>query len=185
MNKPLESFFIFVLVLTGFSGFAQNSAPAPVVRDPKLPVLESKTSIDIIGTVIAHDDEGGFGFGMVDADAYIDTLIIRIEKVQKGEISWRYVRADFLGGGGNDLPKPLFQGTKWKMMLEPANLRTYLECKHTIAPSPRPDSLEMKGGPRLVPVGGATSFPDPNALYCYVMKRENIQEIRTEKDPQK
>jgi hypothetical protein len=117
--------------------------------------------------------------GLVDVYTYLDFLVIRVEKVLTGTVSGNYVRADFLGGTYENLPKSLFDGKPWKMKLEPAALQPnhYKTCDWTIRPNPPPDSLEPHWWPRMVAVGGTKSFPDPNTLYCYAIKRDNVQEI--------
>jgi len=158
-------------------GIAKAQRGSPPSRDPRLPVLRARSPIEIIGTVVARDQDGGEGFGLVDVDAYLDPLVIRVEKVIQGKVTGKYVRADFVGGGDNYLPKSLFEGKPRKMRLEPVWFSPdhYKECDWTIRPSPPPGSMEIKIGPRLIAVGGASTFSDPNSLSCYAMKRQNIQ----------
>jgi len=179
MSGYWKFYLLPALFLSCSTGLAQSPKSTSTLRDPKLPVLKAAEPIEIIGTVIAHDKEGGVGFGLVDVDVYLDFLVIRVEKKLKGQIHGHYVRADFLGGsnGGKYLPKSLFDGTPWKIRLEPGWQSNYHECDWTIRPSPQPGSLEMAFGPELVTVGGAKSFPDVNALQCYVLERKNLQEI--------
>ena len=166
------------LFLVCSTGLAQSPRSTTSLRDTKLPVLKANAPIEIVGTVIAHDRHGGVEFFAVDVDAgYLDVLVIRIRKRLKGHIRGHYVRADFQGYHNQSLPRALFDGTPWKMRLEPGWLGVGHECDWTIRPTPQPGSLEMAFGPELVTVGGAKNFPDVNALQCYVLDRKNLQEI--------
>ena len=177
MNRHGNIFLLTALVLFCSPGFAQNSGSTSAQSDPKKPVRKATAPIEIIGTVIAHDGDEGLAWGYVDGALYLDSLVIRVEKKLKGQIIENYVRADFLGDGSTNLPESLFQGTQWKLKLEPVAPNHYRTCNQTIPPPPPSGSLEMAFGPRMIAVGGASSFPDPNELVCYVIKRENIEEI--------
>jgi hypothetical protein len=177
-----QKFFLTpALIVLCSTAIAQSSGPAPIPRDPKEPVLRATAPIEIIGTVVAHDERGGLTFGLVDVDTYLDCLVIRVEKILSGHISGNYVRADFTGGGSNNLPKSLFEGGRWIMKLNPSTSEFYHSCDWTIRPNP------SSGDPardfmwiwRLVPVGGAKNFPDVNSLYCYNLERKNLQETRS------
>jgi hypothetical protein len=167
------------LVVLCSASFAQSSGRAPAPRDLKEPVLKATVPIEIIGTVVAHDERGGITFGLVDVDAYLDCLVIRVEKILSGHISGNYVRADFSGGGSNNLPKSLFDGGRWKMKLNPPTSEFFHACDYTIPPIPpvRDLARDFMWVWRLVPIGGANNFPDVNALYCYNLERKNLQEI--------
>ena|ERR1700733_11360670 len=159
--------------------FAQSSRPAPASRDLKGPVSKATLPIEIIGTVVAHDARGGITFGLVDVDAYLDCLVIRIEKILSGNISGNYVRADFSGGGSNNLPKNLFDGGRWKMKLNPPTSEFFNACDYTIPPNPPANDFtrDFMWVWHLVPVGGANNLPDVNSLSCYNLERKNLQEI--------
>jgi hypothetical protein len=151
----------------------QDSKPLDAKPDAKNGVLRGKGRIEIVGTVVAHDQENGWPLNF--EGGYIDTLVVRIEKGLKGRLSGHFVRADFLGWSGtNDLPKSLFMGRQWKMTLEPVPAGEHYSCAWTVRP---PGPGELTVGVRVVPVGGATAFPDVNTLPCYVLKRKNVQEI--------
>jgi len=158
---------------------AQHTTSTPLPRDPKLPVLKATEPIEILGTVIAHDRDGGFALGSVDSDEFIDVLVIRVEKQLKGKVQDGYVRADFSGGGGNRLPAPLFEGKQWTMKLEPARWGYRPACDWTIPPEPPVGDLlrDFHIGFRLEPVGGAKYIPDVNALQCYALERQALQEM--------
>jgi hypothetical protein len=184
MGESMRLKFLLVVVIVislSPTCIAQGSGSVTPTRDPKLPVLRGSTPIKIIGTVVAHDQDGGIWLGAIDVDEYLDFLIIRVDRVLKGRVRGNYVRADFLGGGDNRLPRLLFEGKPWKLKLEPVAVKHYRTCDWTIPPSPPPNSLEMAFGPHLVGVGGAGSFPDPNALYCYVMVGTNLEQIDASK----
>jgi hypothetical protein len=120
------------LTLLGSSGFAQGSRPVTPNRDPRLPVLLGSTPIEIVGTVVAHDRDGGIWLEAIDVDEYLGFLIIRVDKVLDGRVQGNYVRADFYGGGENRLPKLLFDGKSWKIRLEPVAAKHYKTCDWTI-----------------------------------------------------
>jgi hypothetical protein len=184
MNDFGKFLFMPSLFLLCFTGLAQRSRSFPSTRDPKLPVLRGTEPIEIVGAVIAHDEHGGLGVGSVDDPSYVDFLIIRVKKVMKGAVSTKYVRADFLGGADNELPKSLIEGKQWRMRLEPGIQGRYRVCDWTIPPYPRPGDVqrEFLFIPRLVPVGPAKNFPDINALRCYALERKNLQEIAPSDD---
>jgi hypothetical protein len=177
-NWRRKLFFIPTLVVLCSAGFAQKSAPNAVPRAPKGPVIRATAPIEIIGTVVAHDENGGLVFGLVDVDAYLDCLVIRVEKILTGHISGKYVRADFLGGGDNNLPKTMFAGGPGLMKLEPATSDYFHTCDWTVPLNPPSgdSTRDFRWTWHLVPVGGATSFPDVNALSCYRLERYSFQE---------
>jgi len=185
MNWCRKLFFIPVLVVLCSTGFAQQSVPNAGPRDSKEPVIRATSPIEIIGTVVAHDEKGGLAFGLVDVDAYLDCLVIRVEKIRSGRTSAKYVRADFLGGGDNNLPKSMFAGGRWIMNLEPATSDYFHTCDWTVPPNPPSGDLtrDFMWIWHLVPVGGAKSFPDVNALSCYRLDRDNLRE--TSSTPQR
>src|ERR1700732_817440 len=176
MGRRHTFLFMTALLLCCSIGLAQNPRSTPAPRDPKLPVLKAKTPVEIVGTVIAY---GEWGIASVDASTYLDVVVIRVEKKLAGHIRGHYIRADFMNGGTEDLPKSLFDGTPRKMRLKPGWESNYRECDWTIRPTPPPRSLEMPFGPRMASVGGAKSFPDVNGLDCYVLEPKNIQEINS------
>ena len=178
MNACRKCFLILALIALCSTTLAQSSGPSPVPRDPKEPVLKATAPIEIIGTVVAHDERGGVSLGLVDVDAYLDCLVIRVERILNGHISGNYVRADFSGGGNNKLPKSLFEGGRWTMKLNPATSEFFHACDWTVRPyPPSGDSArDFIWVWRLVPVGGAKTFPDVNSLYCYNLERKNLEE---------
>jgi hypothetical protein len=178
MTRCLRFFSLIVLVLSCTRGHAQNSGSTAAPRDPKKPVLKAKAPIEVIGRVIAHDADGGMSLGLVEG-GYLDVLVIRIEKVLKGHLSGKYVRADFLGGGSENLPSSLFEGNPWIMKLEPVKPHHFRTCDWTIPPIPPPGDLtrEFKWVPQLTAVGAAKTYPDVNALHCYVLELKNLREI--------
>jgi hypothetical protein len=180
MTLNEASKFIFTLSLTFLcsNGFAQAAGSIPATRDPKLPVLRASEPVEIIGEVVAHDGDGGLGIALVDVYVYLDVLIIHIDKGLSGKIPGAYIRADFLGGTNKNLPHSLFDGKPWRMKLNPVYAaHPYQTCATTIRHNPPPNSEEPHSWPRMIAVGGAKTFPDPNTLYCYVIERDNIQEI--------
>jgi hypothetical protein len=175
MRKQSNILVFAGFILCSLTGLAQSQGSPTPSRDPKLPVLHATAPIEIMGTVVAHDADGGMGIGVVDVYAYLDVLIIRVEKVLDGKPSGKFVRADFLGGTNENLPKSLFDGKPWKIRLWSVPPNPYLTCAWTIRPNPPQNSLEPNWWPRIVPVAGVKSFPDPNAMYCYVMTSDSIR----------
>ena len=175
MRKHLNILVVSGFMLCSLTGLAQSQGWPTPVRDPKLPVLRATAPVEIIGTVVAHDADGGMGIGLVDVYAYLDVLIIRVGKVLDGKPSGKYVRADFLGGADESLPKSLFDGKPWKIRLWAVPPNPYWTCAWTIRPNPPQNSLEMSWWPRIVPVAGVKNFPDPNDMYCYVIKSDSAR----------
>lgn len=181
LNKHSKFRFILSLTFLCSNGFAQAARSIPATRDPKLPVLRASEPVEIIGEVVAHDGDGGMGIASVDVYGYLDILVIHVDKGLSGKIPGAYIRADFLGGTNRSLPNSLFNGKPWRMKLNPVYaVHPYQTCTTTIRPNPPPNSEEPHWWPRMIAVGGAKFFPDPNTLYCYVIERDNVQEIGAE-----
>jgi hypothetical protein len=180
MIRYLRYLHLIVLVLSCTRGHAQNSRPTSTPRNPQKPVLKAKVPIQVMGTVIAHNTNRGTWVGDIHG-GYLDVVIIRVDKELNGPASGKFVRADFLGGPGQNLPSSLFEGRPWRIRLDPPKPRHFVTCDWTIPPTPPPGDLmrEFNFFPDLKPVGGAKSFPDVNALYCYVLEIENLRDLRS------
>jgi hypothetical protein len=166
------------MLLLSSAIFAQSSK-ANTYRDPRKPVLRGKEEIEIVGTVVAHDRDGGVAVGF--EGGYYDVLVVRIEKILKGNIVGHYVRADFSGWAvyETDPKMPtsfLYEGKPWRIKLHPPDSRGQ-ECAYTVAPPVRPGDLlsDFRFGAVLVPVGVAKSFPDVNAMHCYTFTLKDLQ----------
>jgi hypothetical protein len=180
MSGYWKFYFLPALFLCCWTGLAQSPRSTATLRDPKLPVLKAAEPIEIIGTVIAHDRDGGVGLPLVDVYAYLDVLVIRIERRLKGNVAGDYVRADFLGGDSGHLPDTLFDGKQWIMKLEPVQQNHWMTCDWTIRPEPPVGDLlrDFWMSPRLVQVGRAGYIPDINALQCYTIVGKNLLEFK-------
>ena len=144
----------------------------------KAPVPKGKEPVDIIATVVAMTrqpwENVGYSFHVV---------LLRVERVLGQEKLREYVRADFEDISTfidsddarmyHDLEQSLRKPRTWKIHLRPA--RGSPEC-WTLPPPPIPGDIASGENPVLLPVGGASGYPDINSVPCYVFDYRDIEE---------
>jgi hypothetical protein len=147
--------------------------------DQRAPVLKGKEPVEITGTVVAMSREPWmfpyFSFHI---------LLLRVEKVLSRGKTERYVRAEFPSNyvytdskeakGFRLLASSLHERKTWKILLIPPHGRW--ECLR-LPPPPTPGDLMSAYNPVILPVGGASGYPDINTVPCYVFEEKDIQEI--------
>jgi hypothetical protein len=163
-------------------------APDAAGADNSAPVRKGKDFVMIVAHAVTMSQDAVIEGE--DGSAYI--LLLRIDKVLKGKIQDRYVRADFanhVAGSGNPSAKldpaktqtyrefmsSMRQGKPWKIRLRPPTWIS--ECRFTIpkAPSAREEVGFLT--PVMVPIGNAKGYPDINALTCYAFEFRDIEKV--------
>jgi hypothetical protein len=116
--KPSLLSLILTLICT-FS--VSQSAPDVGVKPTPPPKLFSEP-LEIEGTVVAYQwtTHRTMGFESI----YVDVMVVRLDKVLKGDKPPKYIRVDFWGNVSPELklqlPEELFNGsTRWKMVVNP------------------------------------------------------------------
>ena len=115
-----SSLLLLILILTCTFAVSQ-SAPEVRVKSTPLPKLFSEP-LEIEGTVVAYQwtTHRTMGFEGI----YVDVMVVRVDKVLKGDKLPKYIRVDFWGNVYPELklqlPEELFNGsTRWKMVVNP------------------------------------------------------------------
>lgn len=149
--------------------------------EAKAPASHMQEPIEIIGTVVAMSRNPWTGMYYS-----FDILLVRVNKLFSGEEPAGYVRVDFPNRSiytnteefrvYQKLESSLRDRKTWKMRVHP-DPRGSLACAWKIPPPPRPDDLMMRWVPVILPVGGASGYPDINSVPCYVLDENDIQEI--------
>jgi hypothetical protein len=112
-------------------------------------------------------------------------LVIEVLKVLSGKNPGQYLRADFpnraLTTDSEDaqayqrLEKALRLQRIWRIHLRPPRGSDNSECTRRVPAPLRPGELTAFEHTTMVPVAGATGYPDVNALACYVFEQKDIQ----------
>ena len=146
-------------------------------KNKKTPVPKGKEPADILATVVAMTRESwenvGYSFHVV---------LLKVDRVLGQEKIGEYVRADFQDISifidsddariFHDLEHSLRKPSTWKIHLRPS--RGSPEC-WTLPSPPVPGDIATGGNPVLLPVGGASGYPDINTLPCYVFDYRDIK----------
>lgn len=149
--------------------------------DENVTVLKGKEPVLITGTVVAMTRAPWMGLHWS-----VHILLIRVDSSPDGEKPERYVRADFLQHSIYDdseesraydkLVRAFHEKGTWKIQLHPP--RSIPEC-WKVPPPPKSGDLITYGNPDIRPVGGATGYPNVNAVPCYAVTPADVQEIRS------
>lgn len=150
-------------------------------------VAKGKEPIDILATVVAMSREQWDGPGVGQA---FEILLLRVEKVTGESNVPAYVRVDFddLSSLENStetkaylqLLRSLREPKLWKIHLRPP--RGTGDC-WAVPPPPIPGDLMSSRNPVIVPVGGASGYPDVNTAPCYIADQRDIQEVASPEKP--
>ena len=152
-----------------------------------VPVSHMQEPIEIIATVVAMNRypwETGYN--------PLNILLVRVDKLLGGEELSRYVRVDFPSRSiytnteeyrvYQKLESSLRERKTWKMRVHP-DPRGSMACAWKIPPPPKPNDLMMRWVPVILPVGGASGYPDINSVPCYVLEESDIQEVASPAEP--
>jgi hypothetical protein len=175
---------LFLLSLLPCIVYPSNAAQT-TRQDETAPVTKGSESVTIVGTVVAMTREAWQG-----ADWSVQIVIMRVDSVLDGKKTGRYIRGDFLnhsvyGNSGESraydkLVSTFHDKGAWRVQLHPP--RGIPECWRVPLP-PIPGDLITYGNPDIRPVGGATGYPDVNAVPCYTFTVSDVETIReTEAD---
>jgi hypothetical protein len=144
-------------------------------------VPKGKEPVDAIVTVVSMSRERWDGLGVGHA---FEILLLRVEKVLGESKVPPYVRVDFenLSVLANSketraylqLLSSLREPKLWKIHLRPP--RGTGDC-WAIPPPPIPGDLMSSRNPVMVPVGGASGYPDINGATCYIANQDDLREV--------
>jgi hypothetical protein len=165
-------------------GSAQASRPPD--DSEKAPVPKGKETVDALVTVVAMSRDPWDGPGVGDP---FEILLLKVDKLDETKIG-PYVRADlFEIAQRTDSEESriyrqllsLLRDTRtWKIHLKPPSLSVH--CWR-IPPPPIPGDLMSSRNPVIVPVGGASGYPDVNSIPCYLVDQRDIQEVPSPQKP--
>jgi hypothetical protein len=187
--QVLGSFVVaFVSLCTGMILVAMLQVPIRANQGAnvpeKAPVPKSKEPIDIDAAVVAMSRDPWQNYGW---SLYL--LLFRVDKVVGGKETAQYVRGDFPDISVytdseearvyRQLIHSLREPKTWKIHLRPP--RGSPEC-YTVSP-PIPGDIASGANPVMLPVGGASGYPDINTVPCYVFDQRDIQEITSPEKP--
>jgi hypothetical protein len=169
-----------LILTTETSGATQSVQNAH--GDNGTPISRGIEPAEIVATVVAMSRDR-----MEEIPYYsADILLLKVEKTLNGKVSGRYARADFLTGSSytrtdqvgsfSQLEHSLRTAKRWKIRLRPPT--GPVECAWKLPPQARPEEeLTIVRPPVMLPVGGASGYPDINTLPCYVFDQKDIQEV--------
>lgn len=170
-----------IFLLTAFSvpiGARQDNNAAQIAAVPK-----GTAPVDIIATASAVSRGPWSGYAW---SFYL--LILKVQKVVSGHETAQYLRADFPhisiytdseeSKKYRELVRSLRDPQKtWKIHLRPPLLDLHSPECWTVPPPPTPGDLLSAGNPVMLAVGGASGYPEINAVPCYVFDQRDIQEV--------
>lgn len=143
-------------------------------------VPKGKDAVDAVVTVVSMSREEWDGLGVGQA---FEILLVRVDKVLGESKVPPYVRVDFFDVSALansketraylQLLSSLREPKLWKIHLRPP--RGTGDC-WSIPPPPIPGDLMSSRNPVMVPVGGASGYPDINGATCYIANQDDLRE---------
>lgn len=177
-------FLSTILMSVPLHGSAQASRP--IDDREKAAVPKGKETVDALVTVVAMSRDPWDGLAVGDP---FEILLLKVDKLDETKIG-AYVRADLFEIAQRtdseesrifrQLLSSLRQTRTWKIHLKSPSLPG--QCWR-IPPPPIPGDLLSSRNPVIVPVGGASGYPDVNSVPCYLVDQRDIQEVLLPQKP--
>jgi hypothetical protein len=176
-----------LLALTLIATFAlSESAPEVRVQPPPAPKLFSER-VEIEGAVVAYQWTSHMIMGF--EGIYVDVMVVRVDKVVKGDKLPKYIRVDFWGNVDPklklQLPEELFKGSaRWKMLVNrpsavfPRNSEVCQPLsKDTITLVHEDTGKSEEVSAFRKTAVGLEDYPDVRHLPCFVVKETQVNPL--------
>jgi hypothetical protein len=144
------------------------------------PVPKGKEAVDVVATIVAMSQNPWQNTGYP-----FEILLLRVDKVPGDARIGPYARADFPRISDftdsketrvyRELLSSLRERKTWKILLRATNGPVL--CAWRIPPPPIPGDFTTAGNPVIIAIGGASGYPDINAVPCYVFDQRDIEEV--------